>query len=92
MFYKDHLNKTTIPSKAIDIVLLVARQTIKPAAKPTVRLMAQEQKQSQPLDNCTNKKTKKNWAVFGFYRVFGLFQDTSNPRINAFSLKIMSLF
>ena len=58
--------------KAIDTILLIARLIIKPAAKQTIKLTALKQKQGQ-LANSTNKRAKKNWAVFNFYYIFGLF-------------------
>ena len=64
-FYKDHPDKLTAISKAIDIASLMAR--------PTIRSTAPKQKKGQPV-NSTNKRAKKNWAVFGFCRVFGLFK------------------
>ena len=54
-FYKDHPDKPTATSKAINTTPLMARPTIKPAAKPT----ALKQKQGQPA-NSSNKQTKKS--------------------------------
>ena len=57
-------------SEAIDTASPMARPTIKPAAKPTVK--PTKQNWGRPA-NSSNKQAKKNWAAFGFYRVFGLF-------------------
>ena len=72
-FHKDHPDKPTATSEAIDTAPPMARPTIKPAAKPTVRPTAPKQKRGRPPGKSTNKRAKKNWAAFGFYRVFGLF-------------------
>ena len=63
-FYKDHPNKPTATSKAIDTAL--------PIAKPIVKLTATKQKRDW-LANSSNKQAKKNQAVFDFYCVFGFF-------------------
>ena len=63
-FHKDHPDKPTATSPAIDTALPMARPTVKPTAT--------KQKRGRPA-NSTNKQTKKNWTEFGFYRVFGLF-------------------
>ena len=54
-FYKDHPDKSTATSEAIDTATPMARPTIKPAAKPTVRPTAPKQKQGRPLDKSSNK-------------------------------------
>ena len=59
--HKDHPNKTSATSQAIDIV--------PPIARPIVKPMVTKKKQSQPANN-TNKRAK-NWAVFDFYHIFG---------------------
>ena len=65
-FHKDHPDKPTAIFETIDIAPSMTRPTIKPAANS-----APKQKKGQPV-NSTNKWAKKNWATFGFYRVFGL--------------------
>ena len=74
LFYKDHLDKAIAISKLIDTAPPMARPTIKPTAKSTVRLTTPKQKQGRPPSKSTNKWAKKNWAVFDFYCVFGLFE------------------
>ena len=73
LFHKDHPDKPTAISEAIDTVPPIAKPIIKPAAKPTVKLTAPKQKRGRPPGNNTNKRAKKIIAAFGFYRVFGLF-------------------
>ena len=65
-FHKDHSDKPTATFEAIDTAPPMAKPIIRPTVKPT------KQKQGQPV-NSPNKRAKKNWAAFGFYRVFGLF-------------------
>ena len=55
-FHKDHPDKPTATSEAIDTAPPMARPTIKPAAKPT----APKQKRGQPPGNSNNKRAKKN--------------------------------
>ena len=66
-FHKNHPNKTTATSLAIDTAPPMARPTVKPAEPP-------KPKQRRPA-NSTNKRAKK-WAAFDFYRVFGWIQVT----------------
>ena len=66
-FYKDHSDKVTATSLAIN--------TASPMTRPTIRLTVKffkpsKQKQGRPANN-TNKRAKKNWAAFDFYYVFG---------------------
>ena len=63
LFHKDHPDKPITTSPAIDTAPPIARPTI----TPTVPL---KQKRGQ-LAKSTNKRTKKNWAEFDFYSVFG---------------------
>ena len=72
-FHKDHPDKPTATSEAIDTAPPMARPTIKPAAKPTVKPTAPKRKRGRPPGKSTNKRAKKNWAAFDFYRVFGFF-------------------
>ena len=58
-FHKDHPDKPTATSEAIDTAPPMARPTIKPAAKPMVRPTAPKQKRSRPPGNNTNKRAKK---------------------------------
>ena len=60
-FYKNHLDKSTATSPAINTAPPMARPTIKPA-KPSKRKRGRSA-------NSTNKQAKK-WAAFEFYRVF----------------------
>ena len=60
LFYKDYSDKPTAISKAIDIAPLIARPTIKLAAKSTIRPTALKQKQGRPSGKSTNKRAKKN--------------------------------
>ena len=53
LFHKDHLDKPTVISKAIDTASSMARPTIRPTVKPM------KQKQGQPV-NSSNKQAKKN--------------------------------
>ena len=73
-FHKDHPDKPTATSEAIDTAPPMARPTIKPAAKPTTP----KRKRGRPPGNSTNKRAKKNWAAFGFYRVFSFFWGAGN--------------
>ena len=73
-FYKDHPDKPTTTSETIDTTPPMARPTIKPAAKST----APKQKRGWLPGKSTNKRAKKNWAAFDFYRVFGLFRGAGN--------------
>ena len=59
-FHKNHLDKPTVISKAINTVPPMTKPTIEPAAKPTVRLTASKQKQGWLPDKSTNKRAKKN--------------------------------
>ena len=68
-FHKDHPDKPTATSPAIDIAPPMVRPTVKPTGPP-------KQKRGQ-LANSTNKQAKKNWAAFDFYRVFGQIWVTS---------------
>ena len=68
LFYKNHHDKPTTTSLAIN--------TAPPMARSIVRLIAiasapPKQKQGQPA-NSTNKRAKKNRAAFDFYHVFSL--------------------
>ena len=58
-FHKDHPDKPTATSEAIDTAPPMARPTIKPAAKPTVRPTAPKRKRGRPA-NSSNKRTKKS--------------------------------
>ena len=69
LFHKDNPDKPTATSLAINIALSMARPTVKPT-EPLKR------KKRQPA-NSTNKRAKKNWALFEFYRVFGQIWVTS---------------
>ena len=59
LFHKDHPDKPTAISEAIDTVPPIAKPIIKPAAKPTVKLTAPKQKRGRPPGNNTNKRAKK---------------------------------
>ena len=50
----------------------MAKPTIKPAAKTTIKSTALKQKQGQLVNN-TNKQAKKNKAAFDFYYISSLF-------------------
>ena len=63
LFHKDHPDKPTATSPAIDTAPPMARPTVKPTGPP-------KRKRGRPA-NSTNKRAKKNWAAFDFYRVFG---------------------
>ena len=52
LFHKDHPDKPTSTSSAIDIALPMARPTVKPTESP-------KQKRGRPA-NSTNKRAKKN--------------------------------
>ena len=67
-FHKDHPDKPTATSPAIDNAPPMARPTVKPAEPP-------KRKRGRPA-NSTNKRAKK-WAAFDFYRVFGWIWVTS---------------
>ena len=73
-FHKDHSNKPTAISKAINTAPPMARPIIKPAAKPTIRLMALKQKQGQPpgVIALTNKlkRTELHLVVIVFLAFF----------------------
>ena len=56
LFHKNHPNKQTATSEAIDTAPPMARPIIKLAAKP----ITSKQKQGQPPGNSTNKQAKKN--------------------------------
>ena len=73
-FYKDRPDKLTAISLAIITAPLMARLTVKLTAKLTE---PPKQKRRQ-LANSTNKRAKKNWAAFDFYRIFGQIQVTLN--------------
>ena len=62
-FHKDHPDKPTATFPAIDTAPPMARPTVTPT-EPLKR------KRGRPA-NSTNKRAKKNWAAFNFYRVFG---------------------
>ena len=62
-FHKDHPDKPTATSPAIDTAPPMARPTVKPTGPP-------KRKRGRPA-NSTNKRAKKNWAAFDFYYVFG---------------------
>ena len=68
-FYKDHPDKPTATSPAID--------TAPPMARPTVKSTEPLKWKRGRLANSTNKRAKKNWAAFDFYRVFGQIQVSS---------------
>ena len=61
-FHKNHPDKPTATSPAIDNAPPMARPTVKPAEPP-------KQKRGRPANN-TNKRAKKNRAVFDFSCVF----------------------
>ena len=61
-FCKDHLDKPTMTSPAIDTALPMAKPTVKPVEPP--------KEKRRRLANNTNKRAKK-WAAFDFYRIFG---------------------
>ena len=65
-FHKDHPDKPTATSPAIDTAPPMARLTVTPT-EPFKR------KRGRPA-NSTNKQAKKNWAAFDFYHVFGQIQ------------------
>ena len=67
-FHKNHPDKPTETSPAIDTALSMARPTVRPTATATA---PPKWKRGQ-LANSINKRAKKNWAAFDFYRVFGL--------------------
>ena len=79
-FHKDHPDKLTATSAAINIAPPMARTTAK-LSKPT------KQKQSQTT-NSSNKQAKKTWAAFDFYRVFGISVVRIIHASNFFSLVI----
>ena len=62
-FHKDHPDKPTATSEAIDTAPPMARPTIKPAAKPTVKPTAPKRKRGRPA-NSSNKQTKKSCVWF----------------------------
>ena len=63
LFHKDHPDKSTATFPAINTAPPIARPTV----TPTEPL---KQKWGWPA-NSINKRAKKNWAAFDFYRVFG---------------------
>ena len=79
-FYKDHSEKPTATSEAIDTTPPMARPTIKPAAKSTTE--PAKQKRGQPA-NSAKKRAKKSWAEFDIYCVFGLFLTLRVPTLLA---------
>ena len=72
MFYKDHPDKPTATSLAINTAPLMARLTVKPV-EPC------KQKQGRPANS--TKQWAIKWTAFEFYRVFGWIQVTSNSDI-----------
>ena len=72
LFHKNHPDKSTATSPAINIAPLMVRSTVKPTDFP-------KQKRGWPA-NSTNKRVKK-WAAFDFYRVFGWIWVTSMSNI-----------
>ena len=77
-FHKDHPDKPTATSPAIDTAPPMARPTVKPT-EPLKR------KRGRPA-NSTNKRAKKNWAAFDFYRVFGRIRV--NPETSSAALHV----
>ena len=71
-FHKDHLDKPTVTSLAIDTAPPMVRLTVKPA-EPL------KWKRGR-LANSTNKRAKK-WAAFDFYHVFGWIRVTSKSDV-----------
>ena len=69
-FHKGHPDKPTATFETIDTAPPMVRPTIKPTARPT----APKQKQGRPAGKSTNKRAKKNWAAFDFYRIFSSFE------------------
>ena len=63
LFHTEHPDKPTATSPAIDTAPPMARPIVKPTEPP--------KRKRGRLANNTNKRAKKNWAVFDFYRVFG---------------------
>ena len=68
LFHKNHSDKPTATSEAIDTAPPMARPTVRPTATATGQ---PKRKRGRPV-NSTNKQTKKSWAAFDFYLVFGL--------------------
>ena len=66
-FHKDHSDKLTATSPAIDTAPPMARLTIRLTVKSSE---PPKQKWGQ-LTNSTNKQVKKNWVAFDFYCIFG---------------------
>ena len=64
LFHKNHPDKLTAISEAINTAPPIVRPMIMPTTKPT------KWKQGRPA-NSINKRAKKNWDVFDFNRVFG---------------------
>ena len=77
LFYKDHPDKPTTTFLATDTLPPMARPTVRPTVKPT---NPPKQKWGQPV-NSINKQTKKNWATFDFYRIFGRIWVSFIPNI-----------
>lgn len=59
-FYKDHLDKLTTMSPSINIVLPMARPSIKPIKSTSKTTEITKRKQGQPSKNNASKRTKKN--------------------------------
>ena len=73
-FHKNHSDKSTATTLAIDIALLMVRLTVMPA-EPS------KQKRGRPV-NSINKRAKK-WAAFDFYYVFGWIWVTSKSDVHS---------
>ena len=67
LFHKNHPDKPTATFPIIDTAAPMVRSTVRLTVKSTE---PPKQKQGRPTNN-TNKRAKKNWAAFDFYRVFG---------------------
>ena len=65
-FHKDHPDKPTATFLVIDTAPPMVRSTIRSTAKSSE---PPKQKQGQPANN-TNKRAKKNWAMFDFLSCF----------------------
>ena len=63
LFYKDHPDKPTATSLAID--------TTPPIVRPTVKINKPSKQKQRWSANSTNKRAKKNWAMFDFDHVVG---------------------
>ena len=68
-FHKNHPNKPTTTSETIN----TASPIVSPIVRPTATATGQPKQKRGQSANSNNKQTKKNWAAFDFYRVFGLF-------------------